>query len=232
MKISCPQCGAEYQLDEPDIYFSCPFCKNSLFIDLENIVSVYTFKSAIEPHQIGSYLKKDFEKMGFNENLDIIDSIPVYFPFWHIEGEKEVDSASSRFPRKRSGLLSSNRTFFDARSVDYRIELIEIDTQPEDSRKRCLYYYPFFKVTVRFREKNFEFFVNAVSGEVFGEPIPFISGNEVSQFFPLFIAIFLSFLVVNYMFDHFFLSLAINLGLFYLFYQLSLHLVGKRIYRE
>ena len=141
-------------------------------------------------------------------------------------------SASSRFPKNRTGLLSANRIFFDVRTVDYRIELVEIDTQPEESQKRYLYYYPFFKVSVRFREKKYEFFVNAVSGEVFGDPIPFISGNEVSHFFPLFITIFLSFLVVNYMFDHFFLSVAINLALFYFFFQLSYHLVEKRIYME
>lgn len=219
-------------MDKTDAYISCPFCKNSLFIDLDNIFTVYAFKSVIEPHQIGAYLKKDFKKMGFNEELEIVDSIPVYFPFWQVEGESEVISASSRFPKKKTGLLSANRIFFDPRTVDYRIELIEIDTQPEESQKRFLYYYPFFKVLVRFREKKYEFFVNAVSGEVFGDSIPFISGNEVSHFFPLFITIFLSFLVVNYMFDHFFLSVAINLVLFYFFFQLSYHLVEKRIYRE
>lgn len=232
MKISCPQCGADFQLDKPDAYISCHFCQNSLFIDLDDIFPVFAFKSVIEPHQIGAYLKKDFEKMGFNEELDIVDSIPVYFPFWQLEGESEVISASSRFPKNRTGLLSANRIFFDARTVDYRIELIEIDTQPEESQKRYLYFYPFFKVLVRFREKQYEFFVNAVSGEVFGDPIPFISGNEVSHFFPLFMTIFLSFLVANYMFDHFFLSIAINLVLFYFFFQLSYHLVEKRIYRE
>lgn len=232
MKIVCPQCGAEIQLDKPDPYLSCSYCKNSLFIDLDNIFAIYSFKSSIEPHQIGSYLKKDFEKKGFNEELEIIDSIPVYFPFWKVEGEQQVVSGSSRFPQKTTGLLSANRVFFDAKAVDYRIEVVEIDTQPDKPRKRSLYYYPFFKITVKFREKNHDFFVNAVSGEIFGDPIPFISGNEVSQFFPLFLTIFLVFLVVNYVFDRFILSIAINLALFYLFFQISLHLIEKRIYKK
>lgn len=232
MKIVCPQCGAEIQLDKPDPYLSCSRCKNSLFIDLDDIFAIYSFKSSIEPHQIGAYLKKDFEKKGFNEELEIVDSIPVYFPFWKVEGEQQAVSGSSRFPQKTTGLLPTNRVLFDAKAVDYRIEVVEIDTQPDKSRKRSLYYYPFFKITVKFREKNHDFFVNAVSGDIFGDPIPFISGNEVSPFFPLFLTIFLVFLVVNYIFDRFILSIAINVVLFYLFFQISLHLIEKRIYKK
>ncbi|MCK4835608.1 MAG: hypothetical protein KAT17_03185 [Candidatus Aminicenantes bacterium] len=232
MKISCPQCGAELQLDNPDSHQTCTYCKNSLYIDLDKIIAVFTFKETIDPHQISSYLKKDFKKMGFAEDIRIFQSIPVYFPFWQLEGAKVLKRGSSSFPADHINLLSANRLFFDASKVDYRTEVVDIDTQPQESKKRILIYCPFFKVIVIFREKKYHYFVNAVTGEVHGEPIPFISGKDMNPLFVLFLIIFVGFLGLNYFIDHFIISVALNGVLFYVFFQVSFHFIERRVYKE
>jgi len=232
MKISCPQCGAEFLLENPESYLTCGYCKNSLYIDLDEIIAVYTFKSTIEPHLIGSYLKRDFQKMGFDEDIQIVNSAPVYFPFWKLEGEVNLERGSSRFPVEKVNPLSENRVFFNASRIDYRIDVIDIDTQPQSSQKRILYYYPFFRLDVLFREKKYQFFVNAVSGDVFGESIPYISGKEVNRLFPLFLTIFVVFFAINYFFNQFFISISLNVIFIFLFFQISFHSIEKRIYNK
>lgn len=232
MRISCPQCSAEIDLETLESFVTCSYCQNSLFIDLDEIVAVYAFKSTIEPHLIGSYLKKDFKKMGFDEDFRIVDSVPVYIPFWKMEGAEKLKRGCSRFPGDEVSLISTPRIFFDASRVDFRIEIFDIDTQPPGTRKRILYYYPFFRVDIIFREKKYPFFVNAVTGEVFGDPIPRISGKDVTGLFPLFLGIFLVFLAVNYLFDQFFFAFFLNIILVWGFFQISRHLIEKRIYNK
>jgi hypothetical protein len=232
MKISCPQCGAEFELENPEPYIICDYCKNSLFIDLDEIITVYTYKSAIEPHLIGSYLKKDFEKMGFDEEIRVVNSVPVYIPFWKLEGMEKLKRSCSRFPAEEVNILSTKKVFFDASRIDFRIEVMEIDTQPRSIEKRILYYYPFFRMDIIFREKKYKFFVNAVTGDVYGESIPYISGNDVNRLFPLFLIIFAVFLAVNYFFDHFFVSISLNIIFIFIFFQISLQVIEKRIYNR
>ena len=106
MEINCPQCGADFQLEEPDIFINCEFCKNSLFIDIDKITAVYTFEPAIKSNQLSSYLKKDFEKIGFNKDIDLVNSTPVYFPFWQIGSEKKLVKGSHLFPAEKIESLS------------------------------------------------------------------------------------------------------------------------------
>lgn len=229
MKISCPQCRAEFEPENRESYVTCGYCNHSLYIDLDDVVAVYTFKSAIEPHLVGSYLKKEFQKMGFDEDVQIVNSAPVYIPFWKLEGKEKLNRGCSRFPVEEVPMLSKTRVFFDAGRLDFRIEVIDIDTQPGSNQKRILYYYPFFKLDIVFREKKYQFFINAVTGDFFGDSIPHMSGKDLNRIFPLFLVIFFVFLAVNYFFNQFFVSLSLNIVLMFVFFQISLHGIEKRI---
>lgn len=228
MKISCPQCDTEFNLENAESFLTCPECKNSLFIDLDDVIAVYTFKSAIEPHLIGTCLKKNFEKMGFDEDFYIVYSVPVYIPFWQLEGMEKLKRGCSRFPVDDVNLLSTNRKFFDPNRLDFRIEVLDIDTQPAASQKRILYYYPFFRLDIEFREEKYRFFVDAVTGAVFGDSIAFISGKHINRMFPLFLLFFVVFLAVNYFFNQLFVSISINVLLIFVFFQVSLHVFDKQ----
>ena len=232
MKINCPQCGADFQQEKPDVFIKCEFCKNSLFIDIDKITAVYTFKPSIKSHQLSSYLKKDFEKMGFDEDIKVIESSPVYFPFWQIENEKKHERGNHCFPQEKIESLSAGKIFFDATKIDYRIEVIGVDTQPDSSVNRTLYYYPFYVVEIEFKKKKYQFFVNAINGRVYGDPLPFLPGEDVNRLFPLFLTIFLFFLFVNYFFHEVLISVVVNVLALFIFFQISYSVIEKRFYKK
>ena len=96
------------------------------------------------------------------------------------------------------------------------------------SKKMILYYLPFYKVILVFRDKEFHFFVNAVNGDVYGDPIPYISSKKIFKVFPLFITIFLTFFILCFLFDHVLLSVSSGLVALIVFYQISYQLIDKK----
>jgi len=232
MIINCPRCGADFQLEEPDVFIKCEFCKNSLFIDIDKITTVYTFESAIKSNQLSLYLKKDFEKIGFNEDIELVNSTPVYFPFWQIESEKKLVKGSHHFPAEKIESLSARKKFFNYSEINFGIEVIDIDTQPKSSMNRTLYYYPFYRVEVDFKKKRYQFFINAINGHVYGDPIPFFSAQDENKLFPLFLTIFLLFFTINYFFNRLIISMAVNVVAFFIFFQLSYSMIEKRFYKK
>lgn len=232
MKVSCPQCSAKIKLKNPESFVKCEFCGNSIYIDIDDITPVYTYKANIEPDQIIFYLKRDFEKIGFNENIKIIKFLPVYFPFWQVKGEAKLERGSSQFFDEIIKSESGTKIFFNASDIDYTIEIIEIDTQPETEEKRILFYIPYFKVDISFKGKAYRFFVNAANGEVSGNPIPYMSDKETKRIFPLFLLILITFLIINYFFDTPFLSIALNIAAFFIFYKLSIKSIEQKLYKR
>jgi hypothetical protein len=233
MKLICPQCSANNQIEVPDSFAQCEACESSLYIDIDEITVVYSFTPTIEANQLDMYLKRDFEKIGFNEAIEIRESLPAYFPFWHVEGSRKLERASSHFQDETIDIPSGEKVFFNSASaIEKNIEIIDIDTQPEESRKRTLYYVPFFQVELLFNQKNYTFFINAVNGEVKGEPIPFISSEKTFRLFPWFITIFLLFLIFNSVFDNMLIVIPLCLVTMFIFYQVSLQLLEKRYFKK
>jgi len=233
MKLTCPQCSANNQIDIPDAFAKCEACGSSLYIDIDEITVVYSYTPIIEAKQLDMHLKRDFEKIGFNESIEIRESLPAYFPFWHVEGSRKLERASSQFQEVAIEIPSGEKVFFDAPSaVEKNIELISIDTQPGESKKRTLYYVPFFQVDVLFNQKNYTFFINAVNGEVKGEPIPYISAEKTFKLFPLFIMIFLLFLTFNSVFDNMLIVIPLCLVTMFIFYRVSLQILEEKYFKK
>jgi hypothetical protein len=233
MKVSCPQCGGNNQIEIPDTFTKCSFCKNSLYIDIDEITVVYSFNPTIDSSQLMMYLKRDFDKIGFNEKIEICDSKPVYFPFWQIEGSNKLSRGSSAFPEESIIFPSGEKIFFEPQqAVGKNIEIKDIDTQPEISKGRTLLYVPYFKVIILFNNQRYSFFINAVNGEVQGDPIPYISSDKTSILFPLFIAIFILFLIINSIFNNMGIALVSSVFLLFMFFQISLNLLEKKYYKK
>ncbi len=233
MKLICPQCSANNQIETPDAFTKCEACKSSLFIDIDEITVVYSFTPIIESNKLIMYLKRDFEKTGFNEKIEIRNAVPAYFPFWHVEGSRKLERASSQFKEEKIGIPSSEKVFFDSVSaIEKNIETIDIDTQPKESKKRTLYYVPFFQVDLLFNQENYSFFINAINGEVKGEPIPYISSAKTFKLFPLFITIFLLLLIITSVFDNLLVVMLLCLVTIFIFYQVSLRLLEKEFYQK
>lgn len=229
MKLSCPQCNAENQVEIPDEFVRCEFCKSSLYIDIDEITVVYAFTSTVEKQQLGMYLKRDFEKTGFNETITIQRSAPIYFPFWGVEGSDKLERACSHFPGEHIRIPAGEKVFFDHDgALENNIEILSIDTQPGTAKKRTLYYVPFFQVNIVFNRKNYTFFVDAVTGAVSGDPIPYFSVEATFKLFLMFIAIFLILLVINSVFDNMLIVMALCLATMAVVYRLSLTRLEKK----
>ncbi len=229
MKLSCSQCNAENQVEIPDAFVRCEFCKSSLYIDIDEITVVYAFTPIVETQQLGMYLKRDFEKTGFNEVITIQRSAPLYFPFWRVEGSDKLERACSRFPGEHIKIPAGEKIFFDHDgTLEKNIEILSIDTQPGTAKKRTLYYVPFFQVNIVFNRKNYTFFVDAVTGAVSGDPIPYFSVEATFKLFLMFIAIFLILLVINSVFDNMLIVMPLCLATMVVVYRLSLTRLEKK----
>ena len=233
MKLICPQCSANNQIEIPDAFAKCEACESSLYIDIDEITVVYSFTPAIESDKLIMYLKRDFEKTGFNEKIEIRNAAPAYFPFWHVEGSRKLERAGSHFQEETIEIPSGEKVFFDSSGVvEKNIEIIDIDTQPKESKKRTLYYVPFFQVDLLFNRENYSFFINAVNGEVKGDPIPYISSEKTFKLFPLFITIFLLLLIITSVFDNILVVMLLCLVTMFIFYQVSRRLLEKEFYKK
>jgi len=229
MKLSCPQCSAENMVEIPDEFVHCEFCKSSLYIDIDGITVVYSFTPIVEAQQLGMYLKRDFEKTGFNEAITVQRSAPLYFPFWRVEGSDKLERACSHFPGEHIGIPAGEKVFFDHDgALEKSIEVLSIDTQPGTAKKRTLYYVPFFQVSIIFNRKNYTFFVDAVTGVVSGDPIPYFSVDATFKLFLMFIAIFLILLVINSVFDNMLMVIPLCLATMAVVYRLSLTRLEKK----
>lgn len=232
MKITCPQCGGETRVETPDPFVICAFCHGSLYIDLETITPVFTFSPEIESNRVSLYLKKDFEKVGLGERLAIREVAPVYLPFWRTAGQNLLQRASAAFPAERIPLPSAGSIFFDPAVPEHeRPPLLGIDLPPAERDKPLLYLVPFYELRVCFREQTRRFFVNAVNGGVYGEPLPVFRSGGTRRLFFVFISFLLSLLAVNFLFDRFIVAVFSNLlvlGIFYLLFDPPPVMAAKR----
>ena len=223
MKIECPRCGGNNEIESVEYEFlTCRFCKNSLFIDFDGISLTYTYKSVIPSEEITMFLKKDFERIGFSENYKIINKLPVYLPFWESGESGFLESASSRIKSEKFQKPSQERIVFDFKGTDVSVEKISPDTQPDIEEKRTLYFLPFYMIIINYKEKEYTYYVDALSGRVEGEPIPFMSGKDIGRFFPLFVIMLSIFFLINLVLNNVPLSLFVNFVLIYLFYNISI----------
>ena len=155
MKLNCPQCGDENKIAVPEAFLTCQSCKSSLFIDIDKIAVVYTFTPTVKPEVLSLYLKKDFDKVGFDENINITRSIPIYLPFHQVKGQNLLRRASSHFPEDSIPLPSSQKMVFHPAGVEAKhIEIYDIDTQPPGSEEEILFYLPSICATIRHKRKN------------------------------------------------------------------------------
>ncbi len=229
MNLTCPKCNGHNQLEIPDTFAQCQFCRSALFIDIDKVAVVYSFTPTIQSDQLSQYLKRDFEKMGFNEAISIRDSHPVFIPFWQVGESMELQRASSHFQEMKTTMPTGSKIFFNHReSLEKHIETFSIDTQPAVDTERTLYYIPFFQVSIVYDEKTYKFLVNAVNGTVSGEAIPYISSEKTFRLFPLFISVFLTMVVIYAVFSDMLIGIPLSFLCLYLLYNASLRKLAER----
>ncbi len=233
MIFECPKCGGKNNLELAENEFiKCSYCNNFSYIDLDGIVSVYTYKSLIDIKDTTLFLKKDFEKTGFSEEFKIINNYPIYIPFWDVEDSKVLSSGSSQFREDGAVKPSEEKSVFDFDSIAGSIEIIDPDIIPDQDEKKILCYLPFYRVIINYKGEEYDFLVNGMSGEISGDPIPFVSVKEAGSLFPQFLMIFLVSFVINFIFDNLFLAISINIIAIYLLFSFSISKITRKLYKN
>ena len=233
MIFECPKCGGSNKLELAENEFiKCSYCNNFSYIDLDGIVSVYTFKSLIDISDTTLFLKKDFEKTGFSEEFKIINRYPLYIPFWDVEGTKALLKGSSQFLESNTIRPSEEKIIFDFDSISGSIDIIEPDIIPEEEEKKILCYLPFYKVVINYKGDEYDFLVNGMSGEISGDPIPFVSVKETGSLFPQFLMIFLVAFVINFIVDNLLFAIFVNIIAVYLLFSFSISKISRKLYKN
>ena len=144
MIFKCPKCGGSNKLELAENEFiKCSYCNSFSYIDIDGIVSVYTFKSLIDIGDTTLSLKKDFEKIGFSEEFRIVNRYPLYIPFWDVESNKALLKGSSQYRESDTIRPSEEKIIFDFDSISGSIDIIEPDIIPEEEEKKNSLLYPF-----------------------------------------------------------------------------------------
>ncbi|MEN8222144.1 MAG: hypothetical protein ABFR36_02700 [Acidobacteriota bacterium] len=233
MTFDCPKCGGKNNLEiAANEFIKCSYCNNFSYIDLDGIVSVYTYKSLININDTTMFLKKDFEKTGFSEEFRLINRYPVYIPFWDVEGSRALEKGSSNFKSDDEVRPSEEKIVFDHDSVTGSVEVVEPDIVPEKAGKKILCYLPFYRVVINYKGEEYDFLVNGMSGEITGDPIPFVSVKEAGALFPQFALIFIVAFVINFLFDNLFLAVFSNIVAVYLLFSFSISKISRKLYKN
>lgn len=233
MIFECQKCGGKNNLEiAGDEFIKCSYCNNFSFVDLDGIVPVYTYKSLVDINDTTLFMKKDFEKTGFSEEFRIINRYPVYIPFWDVEGSRVLEKGSSHYYEEEVVFPSEEKIIFDYNLILGSVDIIEPDVVPENEGKKTLCYLPFYRVIINYKEKEYEFLVNGMSGEITGDPIPFVSVKEAGALFPQFAMVFLVAFVINFLFDNLFLAVFMNIVAVYLLFSLSISRIGRKLYKN
>ncbi len=233
MNFKCPGCGGDNELEFAENEFvKCSYCNNYSYIDLDGLVSVYTFKSRIDVRDVSHLLKKDFKRTGFSETFEIMNSYPVYIPFWDMSEKSVLLKGSSQFKNESVVRPSGEKTVFDFDSIAGSIEMIEPDMIPEIDKDKVLCFLPFYKILIKYRGEEYGFLVNGMNGEVTGDPIPFVSDKDAKDLFPMFITIFFVAFIVNLLFDHLILSVFLNVVAIYILFSFSISKINRKLYKD
>ncbi len=233
MIFECLKCGGKNNLEiAGNEFIKCSYCNNYSYIDLDGIVSVYTYKSLIDINDTTLFLKKDFEKTGFSEEFRIINRYPVYIPFWDVEGNRVLEKGSSGFKAQEEVRPSEEMVIFDYDSIAGSVEVIEPDIVPEDAGKMTLCYLPFYKVIINYKDEEYDFLINGMSGAITGAPIPFVSVKEAGELFPQFALIFIIAFIINFLFDNLYLAIFSNLVAIYFLFSFSISKISRKLYKN
>ncbi len=228
MSAICPNCDATGPLPTNDIFFSCPTCNHAAYIDVDGLRPVFTFAAKLQPEDVEFYLKQSFDKLGLAEGYEIVYVNPLYLPFWQTGRQSFLARGSSGFHGEGLDMLQSEAIPLDISTEREKFDLIDIDTQPPGADKNSIFFVPIFRINVSYQKRVYIFFVNAVDGNVYGDPIPFTSGQKAVKIFPYFIAIFFLFLINSFLFKSTGLAIGLNFLTLFVFFQITKKGLGKK----
>lgn len=227
-EVQCPKCGSSPGPMGDDCFFFCQSCHHAAYIDINGLRSLYTYSAKLQIGEAEKNVRQYLAGIGLLEGYDVVFINPLYLPFWQTDKNNFLARGSSRFHGEGLEMLFSEAIPFDLSSAGRAFERQDVDTQPVVIDDQALVFVPLFRVEISFEKRNYTYFVNGVSGRVYGEPIPFVSSRQAAPFFPVFLVILFLFLVNSLFFQSTPLAMGFNFLTLFIFYQVSKKLVEKK----
>ncbi len=228
MNAACPNCGSTGSLPENDIFFSCPTCNHAAYIDVDGLKPIFTFTPKLQPEDVEICLKQSFEKVGLTGAYEIVYVNPIYLPFWRTGRHSFLARASSGFHGEGLDMPQSEAIPLDISTEREKFDLVDIETQPPGADKNSIFFVPIFRINVSYQKRIYVFFVNAVNGNVYGDPIPFTSSQKAAKIFPYFLAVFFLFLINSSVFESTALAMGLNFLTLFVFFQITIKDLQKK----
>jgi len=85
LSIDCTQCGAELNPHKHEIFYSCPYCESTLFIQKGRSVQNFFVPRRVTVRDLTSILSTWLAQNELNEDISVVSRSPFYFPFWYFQ---------------------------------------------------------------------------------------------------------------------------------------------------
>lgn len=85
MDTECIQCGAKISPDKDDRFYSCPFCRSTLYIQEGRSLQHYYVPLKVVKKNLMSILSMWLAGNELHEDVTIVSTSLIYFPFWYFQ---------------------------------------------------------------------------------------------------------------------------------------------------
>jgi len=185
VKVPCPQCSGEIQLQDTTGFLGCPFCGTSLVLDLTGVRPHLLYRPRHAGASVLPLLRRWCDDQGLP--LPSLLSVPhlVFYPFWRfrLHGRPRLAAAWPTLEARWADIpapegeqvVYDSTTVGDARLVEASVAeaaarariLGEGATMPGD-----LIHIPFFETPVGIGGHQVQVSLEACSGQVYPDRIP------------------------------------------------------------
>lgn len=191
MEIKCTQCGGDVPIEEDAGFIRCPFCETALYVETDRTVLHYYMSVQVAVDDIGLTIARKLSYMEIKDPVAVQSSSVIYFPFWRLDtlmgGALTVPAATTPIEdldvlKSPAGDLKlySKKLEEDFPVVEPEVllenALVEgqkiIGSESAKFRSASLVHLPLHEVEYICQGREYRVFVEAISGEVFGDSWP------------------------------------------------------------
>ncbi|OGB95627.1 MAG: hypothetical protein A3G35_17725 [candidate division NC10 bacterium RIFCSPLOWO2_12_FULL_66_18] len=187
MKVPCPQCGGEVQLQETTGFAGCPFCGTSLVLDLTGVRPHLLYRPRHGGADILPLLRRWCDAEGLLPPSSVSTADLVYHPFWRYgaQGRPRLVPAWPVLARRWTDLAlpDAEQVIYDPAAVG-AARVDEPSVAEAAARRRAfgeaapsvgagdLVHVPFYEAQVTIGPHRVQVSLEACSGRVYPEWMP------------------------------------------------------------
>lgn len=191
MKIKCTHCGADVPIEETTAFVKCLHCGVALVAQVQQGIAHLIMNGTIEPGQLEPYVQKQMLQREISGDAEMISSRLFYYPFWRFApsaGKAKLVAASTP-PVESMRIMASPEGDLNAYPEDtpscFHVEeaTVLLDearataefsgvSLPATEKSVALVHLPFFQMTYRMGDKEYQVWIDGCSGESLSDVWP------------------------------------------------------------